>query len=117
MGAKRLAELREINDKIVASQYRSSFIWYDEVRLVISIVVYASGCMFFLAVAIMKYHPELVLSTPFLMALIGYILKLTYEPNSIIQNPEHLFSKPLFILYSLFCAALMMLLSTLHLPT
>lgn len=115
MAAKRLAELKEINDPVIAANYRSSFSWYTENRLVITLVAYSSGCMFFSAIAMMKYHPELILSAPFLMVLFGYILKLTYEPNSVIQNPELLFRKPLFIVYSLFISVLMYLLLNFHL--
>jgi 4-hydroxybenzoate polyprenyltransferase len=99
MAAKRLAEYREIGDRTIAAAYRNSFAWYTEDRLVISIVAYSSGFMFFLAVAMTKYHPELILSAPLFMVLMAFILKLTFEPHSILQHPERLFKRPLFVVY------------------
>ena len=116
MAAKRLAEYREIGDRDIAAAYRNSFSWYTEDRLVMTIVAYSSGFMFFLAVVMTKYHPELILSAPFIMALMGYILKLTFEPHSILQHPERLFQRPLFVAYSVFCLVLLYLLSSTSIP-
>ena len=116
MAAKRLAEYREIGGPTIAAAYRNSFSWYTEDRLVMSIVAYASGFMFFLAVAMTKYQPELIFSAPFMMILMGYILKLTFEPNSIVQHPERLFKRPLFVAYSLFCIMLLYFLSSTSIP-
>jgi 4-hydroxybenzoate polyprenyltransferase len=116
MAAKRLAEYREIGDRAISAAYRNSFSWYNEDRLIISIVSYASGFMFFLAVTMTKYHPELILSAPFMMALMGYIMKLTFEPHSILQHPERLFTQPLFVAYSTFCLVLLYLLSLTSIP-
>jgi decaprenyl-phosphate phosphoribosyltransferase len=117
MAAKRLAEYREIGDQTIAAAYRNSFSWYTEDRLVMTIVAYSSGFMFFLAVVMTKYHPELILSAPFMMALMGYILKLTFEPHSILQHPERLFQRPLFVAYSVFCLVLLYLLSSTSIPS
>lgn len=116
MAAKRLAEYREIGDRTIAAAYRNSFSWYTEDRLVMTLVAYASGFMFFLAVAMTKYHPELILSAPFMMVLMGYVLKLTFEPHSIVQHPESLFKRPLFVAYSTFCLVLLYLLSLTSIP-
>jgi decaprenyl-phosphate phosphoribosyltransferase len=116
MAAKRLAELREIGDSRVAAAYRSSFIWYTENRLMISMMVYGTGFMFFFAVIMTKYHPELIISAPFLMVLMGYLTKLTFEPQSILQRPEQLFKKPLFVTYALWCAGLLYALSSISIP-
>jgi decaprenyl-phosphate phosphoribosyltransferase len=116
MAAKRLAEYREINNPQIAAAYRHSFSWYTEDRLVTTIVAYSSGFMFFMAVIVAKLHPELILSVPFLMILMGYIVKLTFEPHSIIQHPERLFRRPMFVLYLLFCLALIAVLSRVSLP-
>ncbi len=116
MAAKRLAEFREIDDPRVAAAYRSSFLWYTESRLMISMMVYGTGFMFFFAVVMTKYHPELIISAPFLMILMGYIMKLTFEPHSILQQPEQLFNKPLFVTYALWCAGLLYALSLISIP-
>ena len=116
MAAKRLAEFREIGDTRVAAAYRSSFIWYTDNRLITSMMVYGTGFMFFFAVIMTKYHPELILSAPFLMILMGYLTKLTFEPQSILQRPEQLFKKPLFVTYALCCAGLLYALSLISIP-
>lgn len=116
MAAKRLAELREIGDSRVAAAYRSSFTWYTDNRLIITMMVYGTGFMFFFAVVMTKYHPELIISAPFLMILMGYLMKLAFEPHSILQQPEQLFQKPLFVTYALWCGALLYVLSLISIP-
>ncbi len=116
MAAKRLAEYREIADRRVAAAYRKSFNWYTDERLVTSMIAYGSGFMFFFAVVMTKYHPELILSAPFLMILMGYVTKLSFEPKSLVQHPERLFTEPLFALYSLACVGLVVVLSVISIP-
>ncbi len=66
MGTKRFAEYRTIGDKETAVKYRSSFGYYDENRLLISIFYYAIACAFFLGIFIVRYHLELIFSVPLL---------------------------------------------------
>ena len=116
MAGKRLAEYREIGDPAVAAAYRKSFAWYTQERLIVTMLSYASGFMFFFAVIMTKYHPELILSVPFLMVLMGYVTSLTFEPDSIVQNPERLFTRPRFLLYGVFCMGLLLLLALVRIP-
>ena len=116
MAGKRLAEYREIGDPAVAAAYRKSFGWYTQEKLIVTMLSYACGFMFFFAVIMTKYHPELILSVPFLMILMGYVTKLTFEPDSIVQNPEKLFTRPLFLAYGLFCSALLLFLALIRIP-
>ena len=111
MAGKRLAEYREFRDPQLAAQYRRSFAWYTDERLLTSMFVYASGFMFFFAVIMTKYRPELILSAPLLMLLIGYTASLAFEPNSILQHPQRLFGQPWFICYGVVCAAVLLALS------
>ena len=91
MMAKRLAEYRDIGDAARAAAYRSSFRFYDEPRMLALMVCYASGFMFFIAVVLVKFHPEFILACPLLMVYLGYYTALTLRPNSIVQTPENLF--------------------------
>lgn len=116
MAGKRLAEYREIGDPAVAAAYRKSFAWYTQERLIVTMLSYASGFMFFFAVIMTKYHPELILSVPFLMILMGYVTSLTFEPDSIVQNPERLFTRPWFLAYGTFCMALLLFLALVRIP-
>jgi len=111
MAGKRLAEYREFRDPQLAAQYRRSFAWYTDERLLTSMFVYASGFMFFFAVIMTKYRPELILSAPLLMLLIGYTASLAFEPNSILQHPQRLFGQPWFICYGVVCAMVLLALS------
>ena len=56
MTAKRCAEYRLINDPKVASSYRSSFGHYDQDKLVMSEVFYATACSLFFGIFIIRYH-------------------------------------------------------------
>ena len=116
MAGKRFAEYREIGDTEIAARYRKSFAWYTNDSLMISMLAYASGFTFFFAVIMTKYHPELILSAPCLILLMGYVAKLTFEPSSILQHPEQLFKKPWFLLYAIFCIALLFALSLIQIP-
>jgi decaprenyl-phosphate phosphoribosyltransferase len=116
MAGKRFAEFREIGDPRVAARYRKSFGWYNADLLMISMLAYASGFMFFFAVIMTKYHPELILSAPFLIVLMGYTAKLAFEPKSLLQHPERLFTNPWFISYGVLCTAILLTLSVVHLP-
>ena len=116
MAGKRFAEYREIRDPAIAARYRGSFAWYTHDSLMISMLAYASGFMFFFAVIMTKYHPEMILSAPFLIILMGYAAKLSFEPGSIVQHPERLFKRPWFLLYAIFCLALLLTLSLIQIP-
>jgi 4-hydroxybenzoate polyprenyltransferase len=116
MAGKRFAEYREIGDRGIAARYRKSFAWYTQDSLMISMLAYASGFMFFFAVIMTKYHPELILSGPFLIILMGYTASLAFEPGSIVQHPERLFKRPRFLSYAVFCLALLLVLSLVKIP-
>lgn len=116
MAGKRFAEYREIGDRQLAIRYRKSFAWYTDDSLMICMLAYASGFMFFFAVIMTKYHPELILSAPFLMVLMGYTAKLALERDSILQHPERLLRRPAFLSYGVFCLLLLLALSLVRIP-
>ncbi len=107
MATKRFAEYRFIRDPKLAGLYRESFQYYNEQRLLISIFFYALTSSFFLGIFLIKYRIELLLSFPFLALLFAWYLKLGFESDSIVQNPEKLYRKTWFILY-LVCLTLML---------
>ena len=55
-----------------------------------SCFVYALVTSFFLAVFLIKYRVEYLLTVPVLIALFGYYLALSMEPESTAQRPEKL---------------------------
>jgi 4-hydroxybenzoate polyprenyltransferase len=118
MTGKRLGEYRRLTS--VAEKniilYRKSFKYYSNALLVTFMVIYSSGFMFFFAVLMTKYHPEFILSGPALMGLMGYTVYLAYQPNSILQTPERLFYKPLFLIYTLGTFIFIVFLATVNIP-
>jgi len=94
MGAKRLSEYRDIAAGPgvgVLHLYRRSFRAYTEERLLIACFMYANLASFFLAVFLIKYRAEYVLSFPFVAGLFSLYLWLSFRKNSVAQRPERLF--------------------------
>lgn len=100
MGAKRFAEYRMINNVDLAGKYRSSFKYYDEDKLLLSLFFYSTGCSFFFAIFIIRYHLELILSAPLIAGFFAYYVKVMFRPDSPVQNPEKLYREFGFISYA-----------------
>ena len=64
MAVKRFAEYRKINDPERAANYRQSFIYYNEPRLLTSILYYAVTFGLFFGIFLIRYKMELILSAP-----------------------------------------------------
>jgi 4-hydroxybenzoate polyprenyltransferase len=96
MAAKRLSEFREIttsHGRGVLERYRASFAGYSEISLTVSCFVYALVASFFLAIFLIKYRLEYLLTVPVVIALFGHYLALSMEPASTAQRPEKLFKE------------------------
>ena len=94
MAAKRYSEYREIvatHGRELLVRYRASFAGYTEVSLNASCFIYGLLSTFFLAVFLIKYRIEYVILVPAVIALFGYYLVLSTQPNSSAQSPEKLF--------------------------
>ena len=111
MAAKRFAEFRHIGDPSSAAKYRNSFEFYNEEKLLESIIFYASLFGMFSGVFIARYRPQLVLATPVVCYCLAYYLHLTFRANSLVQHPELLYKEKklmaLVALSFLACAALL----------
>jgi 4-hydroxybenzoate polyprenyltransferase len=116
MAVKRLAEYRRIGDPVVAASYRKSFAWYDEERLLISIVYYAAAFGLFFGIFIIRYHIELILSVPFIAGLVAIYIHLGYKEDSPVQYPERLYKQKLLVTYALSCGVLMLGLMFVEIP-
>jgi 4-hydroxybenzoate polyprenyltransferase len=112
MATKRFAEYRMIDDPERAGQYRKSFIWYNEERLVESIFFYGALFGMFSGVFIARYQVELVLATPLVAYLMAYYLHLGFKSNSVVQKPEYLYREKKLVVLSLLafaaCAVLLL---------
>jgi 4-hydroxybenzoate polyprenyltransferase len=99
MASKRFAEYRSIADKASASQYRSSFRYYDENRLLVSMFFYATAAALFLGVFIIRFKLELLLSIPLIAGSFSYYLLVSLKPESAAQAPERLYREKGLTLY------------------
>jgi hypothetical protein len=77
----------------VLERYRASFAGYSEISLTVSCFVYALVTSFFLAIFLIKYRVEYLLTVPIIIALFGQYLALSMEPGSTAQKPEKLFKE------------------------
>ena len=116
MATKRFAEYRRISDQEVATQYRRSFRYYNEERLLVSMFFYVDACALCAGIFIVRYHTELVLFIPVAAGFFAYYLKLGLQDDSPVQNPEKLFRERGFLLYMTLSAALFLFLMFTHIP-
>ena len=119
MTAKRLSEYREItasHGPELLARYRASFAGYSEIRLTVCCFVYALASTFVLAVFLMKYRIEYLLTAPVVIVLFGWYLGLSMRPGSSAQKPEKLFrERGLMVLVALL-AVLFLLLTFVDIP-
>jgi 4-hydroxybenzoate polyprenyltransferase len=91
MALKRYAELASIGDCLTAGAYRRSFAFYTSERLIVSIMFYAAAAMLFFGAFCMRYRLELILAFPLVALVMAMYLRVALKPNSVAQNPEHLY--------------------------
>jgi 4-hydroxybenzoate polyprenyltransferase len=116
MAMKRYAEFRHIGDPRVAAAYRRSFAYYNEERLLVSVVFYATACALFGGIFIVRYHLELILFAPFAAGLFAYYLRLGMLPDSPVQNPEKLYRQRGFFVYMVLCSVVFVALMFTSIP-
>jgi 4-hydroxybenzoate polyprenyltransferase len=119
MAAKRYSEYREIvasHGAELLVRYRASFAGYSEVSLNISCFVYGLMSLFFLAIFLIKYRVEYLVTVPAVVALFGYYLLLSTRPASSAQNPEKLFREPKLIALVAILAGLFVLATYVDMP-
>lgn len=111
MALKRFGELRFIDDRGTAGRYRRSFSHYDEPRLLASVLFYAAAAMALLATFTVRYRLELLLALPLaILGMASYFIS-AFEPDSLVQRPEHLWRQPSLMVivaaFALACAVLL----------
>jgi 4-hydroxybenzoate polyprenyltransferase len=116
MAIKRFSEYREIGNPEVASSYRPSFGFYNDISLLVSIIFYASTAMLFFGAFIIRYRMELVLSFPLIALVMAIYLQIAFKPGSSVQNPEFLYKEPALMTSVLLCAVVMVTLLYYNLP-
>ena len=96
MAAKRFSEFREIvasHGRELLERYRASFGGYSEKSLAVSCLVYALCSVLFLAIFLIKYRIEYLLTVPIVIALFAKYFALSMDAGSSAQKPEKLFNE------------------------
>jgi len=115
MAVKRYAEYKHIGPE-AAKKYRKSFNHYTTNRLLASIIYYGTAFGFFSGIYIVRYHMELILSIPLIAGFISYYLHLGFYENSPTQYPEKLYTIKPFMLYTVLCFSVVILLLFIDIP-
>ena len=109
MACKRLAEYRFINDKARAAKYRNSFKYYNEERLIISIIGYISMMSFSLAIICIKYSVSVILAIPVFVAAFIWYFRLTLKKDSPAKEPERLLRHKEFYIFTILTIVILVL--------
>lgn len=97
MTSKRLAELRYLG--ATADKYRLTYHYYSEGSLLAAMVVYAAATFGLLCWQLFVYGFAFYFSLPLAVIFTAWWFKLTYEPDSVVKEPERLFTKPFFFVF------------------
>lgn len=116
MALKRFSEYRQIGDAARAAAYRKPFRYYTEVRLLVSIMFYASTAMMFFGAFSIRYKVELVLAFPLIAYVMAVYLLLSFDRNSAVQNPEKLHKEPRLVVPVMGCAVVLAVLLWIDMP-
>jgi decaprenyl-phosphate phosphoribosyltransferase len=101
MAAKRFGEIRFIQNQEEAAKYRKSFKYYNEENLLFSMIAAAVSFSFMLGALSLKYSVDLIVALPFTVIWMIWFFHLAYQKNTIVKDPERIFEKKTFLLFSL----------------
>ena len=99
MTGKRLGELRLLGAD--ACRYRPTFSAYTVSRLLGVQLAYGAAGLLTLTALLATERPQLLLALPLVVLIVGWILRMTFEPRSPLIDPEHLYRRPGFLLFAL----------------
>lgn len=116
MAIKRLSEYRDIGDPELSAAYRKSFAWYNEQKLLTSIMFYGTTAMLFFGAFIMRYRLELILAFPLVALVMTVYLSMSFKADSAAQRPEGLYREPGLMAAVLTCTVFMVFLLFTDIP-
>ena len=99
MASKRLAEFRHIDNPEIAAAYRGSFAYYNDERLLTSILFYVTASALFGGIFIVRHRVELILFVPVVAGFFAYYFSIALKQNSPVQYPEQLYRERFLMLY------------------
>ena len=109
MTGKRLAELRLLGDR--AARYRPTFRAYSVTWLFVIQLLHAVVGFVVLTRLVATQRPEVLRGLPLVAVLLGWAFKMTFEPESPLIDPEHLYRRPVFLLGAILVFALLVYLA------
>ena len=119
MALKRLAEYRSARDHgqlDSLGDYRRSFATYTENSLILSSFLYALLAAFFLAIFLIKYRVEYLLSLPIFAALFVSYFRIALKQESTAQAPEGLFREKALVAIVVMLAVSLVVLTWVDIP-
>ncbi|OGO92815.1 MAG: hypothetical protein A3F10_04790 [Coxiella sp. RIFCSPHIGHO2_12_FULL_42_15] len=103
MTIKRYAEYRHINNAKIIQQYRASFKYYNENKLLVLAAFFSLTSTLFLGGYFMQSHFFLLYTFPFYAVLFAWYTYIGMMKNSPAQHPEDLYKRqPYFVYYVAF---------------
>jgi len=107
MAGKRYAEYRFIGDPNRAAAYRSSFRWYTERSLMVSMIAYALLSLLLFALLVLDTGlNRLFWMLPFIALFIVWFIRLSARKDAVVREPEHIWERPAFAGYCIGMAVL-----------
>lgn len=103
MATKRFSEYRAIADAKRAAAYRSSFRYYDDNRLLVSMFFFATAAALFLGIFIIRYKLELILIIPLVAGFFSWYMRVALKDESAAQSPERLYRERGLVVYLIVC--------------
>jgi hypothetical protein len=117
MAIKRFAEHRDLAEQHDAHvRYRRSFAYYDEKRLLVSIMFYGSSAMLFFGAFCVRYRVELILAFPLIALIMAIYLQLAFQANSPVEHPEQLYRERGLMAAVIVCSIVMVVLLFVDIP-
>lgn len=107
MTGKRLAEFRLLGAR--AARYRGTFRAYSVRTLFVAQLGYAVVTLGTLMGLFATERPRLLWTLPLIALVLAWTFKMTFEPESPLIDPEHLYRRPIFLLLSLALFAAMVI--------
>lgn len=102
MAAKRFGEIRFIEDGGEAAKYRNSFKYYTQEKLLFSMIAAIISFSYMLGALSFKYSVDVLVALPFIVIWVVWFFHLAYQQNTVVKDPERIFEKKPYLLYSLF---------------
>ncbi len=116
MALKRYAEFQRIANPAIAANYRASFKHYNDQRLMISAMYYVAAFGLFFGIFLIRYRVEFILGIPLIAGFIAWYMHLAFLEDSPVQYPEKLYRERAFVVYSIFCAGVLLVLLFCDIP-